>query len=54
MNIIAGSTDTSKKVSKNMHDISNIGDTDDILPVVKWLLSPKAKWVTGQTIHFDG
>ena len=48
------STDTAREVSKNMHPISKIGDTDDILPVVKWLLSPDAKWVTGQTIHVDG
>ena len=48
------STDTAREVSKNMHPISKIGDTDDILPVIKWLLSPETKWVTGQTIHVDG
>ena len=48
------SSDTAREVSKNMHPISKIGDTDDILPVIKWLLSPQTKWVTGQTIHVDG
>ena len=48
------STDTAREVSKNMHPISKIGDTDDILPVIKWLLNPDTKWVTGQTIHVDG
>ena len=48
------STDSAREVSKNMHPISKIGDTDDIIPVVKWLLSQDAKWVTGQTIHIDG
>ena len=48
------SSDTAREVSKNMHPISKIGDTDDILPVIKWLLSPETKWVTGQTIHVDG
>tara|TARA_B100001758_G_scaffold18782_1_gene13311 strand:+ start:694 stop:1404 length:711 start_codon:yes stop_codon:yes gene_type:complete len=48
------STDTAREVSKNMHPISKIGDADDILPVIKWLLSPQTKWVTGQTIHVDG
>ena len=48
------SSDTAREVSKNMHPISKIGDTDDILPVIKWLLSPDTKWVTGQTIHVDG
>ena len=48
------STETAREVSKNMHPISKIGDTDDILPVIKWLLSPDSRWVTGQTIHVDG
>ena len=48
------STEAAREVSKNMHPISKIGDSDDILPVIKWLLSPDAKWVTGQTIHVDG
>ena len=37
-----------------MHPIAKIGDSSDIIPVIKWLLSPEAKWVTGQTIHVDG
>ena len=48
------SSDAAREVSKNMHPISKIGDADDILPVIKWLLSQDAKWVTGQTIHVDG
>ena len=48
------SSDAAREVSKNMHPITKIGDADDILPVIKWLLSPDAKWVTGQTIHVDG
>ena len=48
------SSDAARVVSKNMHPISKIGDADDILPVIKWLLSRDAKWVTGQTIHVDG
>jgi NAD(P)-dependent dehydrogenase (short-subunit alcohol dehydrogenase family) len=48
------SSDAAIELSKNMHPISKIGDADDILPVIKWLLSPDARWVTGQTIHVDG
>ena len=48
------SSDSARELSKNMHPISKIGDADDILPVIKWLLSPDARWVTGQTIHVDG
>ena len=48
------SSDAARELSKNMHPISKIGDADDILPVIKWLLSLDARWVTGQTIHVDG
>ena len=51
---IMKASEAAREVSKNMHPISKIGDADDILPVIKWLLSPDAKWVTGQTIHVDG
>ena len=54
MSQIILSSEASREVSNNMHTIAKIGDSDDILPVIKWLLSPEAKWVTGQTIHVDG
>jgi len=48
------SSEAAVELSKSMHPISKIGDTSDILPVVKWLLSDDSKWITGQTIHVDG
>lgn len=30
------------------------GSPEDVVPVVEWLLSPAAAWVTGQTIDVDG
>jgi len=48
------SSDTAVEISKNMHPINKIGDVNDILPVVKWLISDDSNWVTGQTIHVDG
>ncbi len=48
------SSEAAREISENMHPISKIGNSDDILPVVKWLLSQDSKWVTGQTIHVDG
>lgn len=48
------SSDIAIDISKNMHPIPKIGDVNDILPVVNWLLSDDSKWVTGQTIHVDG
>src|SRR6056300_2024439 len=48
------SSEAAVELSKSMHPISKIGDTSDIIPVVKWLLSDDSKWITGQTIHVDG
>ena len=47
-------SETAVEMSKSMHPIPKIGDVNDILPVVRWLLSSESKWVTGQTIHVDG
>ena len=47
-------TEQARELSKSMYPIQKIGDFNDILPVVKWLLSEDSKWVTGQTIHVDG
>ena len=43
-----------RELSKSMYPIQKIGDFNDILHVVKWLISKDSKWVTGQTIHVDG
>ena len=48
------SSEAAIEMSKSMHPIPKIGDSSDILPVVRWLLSDESKWVTGQTIHVDG
>ena len=48
------STEQAVEISKSMHPIPKIGTYDDILPVVRWLMSDDAEWVTGQTINIDG
>ena len=48
------STEQAVEISKSMHPIPKIGTYDDILPVVRWLMSDDADWVTGQTINIDG
>ena len=47
-------SESAVEVSKSMHPIPKIGDSSDIIPVVRWLLSDESKWITGQTIHVDG
>ena len=48
------STEQAIEISKSMHPIPKIGTYNDILPVVRWLMSNDSDWVTGQTINIDG
>ncbi|MFH8788594.1 SDR family oxidoreductase [Streptomyces roseoverticillatus] len=32
----------------------DIGDPDDVVPVVRFLASPEARWVTAQTVYVNG
>ena len=42
------------EASNNRHPLKRIGSTDDIANSVEFLLSEKASWLTGQTLHVDG
>ncbi|MFF4157755.1 SDR family oxidoreductase [Streptomyces sp. NPDC001678] len=39
---------------KSMSVNGDIGDPDDVVPVVRFLVSPEAKWVTAQTLFVNG
>ncbi|MBF24922.1 MAG: oxidoreductase [Flavobacteriales bacterium] len=39
---------------KQKHPLKNIGETNDISNIISFLLSDKAKWMTGQIIRVDG
>ena len=40
--------------SRKMHPLGRIGVPDDVAPVIAWLASNDAAWVTGQVIGVDG
>ncbi|WP_231373941.1 SDR family NAD(P)-dependent oxidoreductase [Aureivirga marina] len=42
------------KKSSEMHPLKRIGSVEDIANAACFLLSEKASWITGQTIHVDG
>ena len=48
------SSEQAIEISKSMHPIPKIGTYNDILPVVRLLLSDESEWITGQTISIDG
>lgn len=42
------------EASAARHPLKNIGASEDLAAVACFLLSPQAKWITGQIIHVDG
>ena len=47
-------SETKLQASKDRHPMKQIGNPDDIAEVAKWLLSERAKFITGQVIQCDG
>jgi 3-oxoacyl-[acyl-carrier protein] reductase len=43
-----------RKNSEKMHPLGRIGEPGDIVRAITWLMSPEARWVTGQIIRVDG
>ncbi len=40
--------------SRKMHPLGRIGAPEDVAPIIAWLASSDATWVTGQVIGVDG
>jgi 3-oxoacyl-[acyl-carrier protein] reductase len=43
-----------KKASAERHPLKQIGTAEDIASLAAFLLSPKAKWISGQIVGIDG
>lgn len=48
------STPEKIEASAKRHPLNSVGDTHDIADMASFLLSDRAKWMTGQIIHIDG
>ena len=48
------STDEKVAANAERHPLKKIGTPEDIAEMASFLLSDKAKWITGQIIHVDG
>jgi len=46
--------EASLKVSEKMHALGRIGKPEDVASAICWLLDPRNRWVTGQTLGVDG
>lgn len=42
------------EASRELHPLGRIGRTEDVVPVIAWLLSDEGSWTTGQIIGVDG
>jgi 3-oxoacyl-[acyl-carrier protein] reductase len=47
-------TDAGRELTLGMQALKRIAQPDDIAPVVRFLASDDARWVTGESIHVDG
>lgn len=47
-------TDRQRDAAKKRHPLGQIGKPEDIAATAAFLISPEAKWITGQIIHVDG
>jgi 3-oxoacyl-[acyl-carrier protein] reductase len=47
-------TDAGRELTLGMQALKRIAQPDDIAPVVRFLASDEARWVTGESIHVDG
>jgi 3-oxoacyl-[acyl-carrier protein] reductase len=47
-------TEAGREVTLGMQALKRVGQPDDIAPVVAFLASDDARWITGHTVHVDG
>jgi 3-oxoacyl-[acyl-carrier protein] reductase len=47
-------TDAGREVTLAMQALKRMAEPDDIAPVVAFLASDDARWITGESIHVDG
>jgi NAD(P)-dependent dehydrogenase (short-subunit alcohol dehydrogenase family) len=47
-------TEAGRDVTLGMQALKRIAQPDDIAPVVAFLASDEARWITGDSIHVDG
>ncbi len=47
-------TEAGREVTLGMQALKRVAQPDDIAPVVAFLASDEARWITGDTVHVDG
>ena len=47
-------TEAGREVTLNLQALKRIAQPDDIAPVVRFLASDDARWITGESLHVDG
>jgi NAD(P)-dependent dehydrogenase (short-subunit alcohol dehydrogenase family) len=47
-------TEAGQKYARNIQALQRVAGPEDIAPVVAFLASDDARWITGDTVHADG
>ena len=47
-------TEAGRKYALSMQALQRVAGPDDIAPVVAFVASDAARWITGDTVHVDG
>ena len=47
-------TEAGRETTESMQALKRIAQPDDIAPVVAFLASDDARWITGDSLHVDG
>ncbi len=47
-------SERSLKVSSALHPLGRIGEPEEVASAIRWFLSPRQGWVTGQVLAVDG
>jgi 3-oxoacyl-[acyl-carrier protein] reductase len=47
-------SETQAEASRRMHVLGRLGEGDDVVAAIAWLLQPATSWVTGQVLGVDG
>jgi NAD(P)-dependent dehydrogenase (short-subunit alcohol dehydrogenase family) len=47
-------SEAGREITLGMQALKRVAQPDDIAPVVVFLASDDARWITGDTVHVDG
>ena len=47
-------SEAARQASTDLHPMGRLGEPEDVVPIIQWLLDPAHGWTTGQVFGIDG